>query len=76
MHLILYVKPGCHLCDEARLAITHTGARIELEARDITRDPNLMSRYGLRIPLLQRPDTGEELDWPFGPAGISTLTLE
>ena len=28
-------------------------------------DANMEQRYGWRIPVLQRTDTGAELDWPF-----------
>ena len=28
-------------------------------------DDGLEARYGIRVPVLHRSDTGEELDWPF-----------
>ena len=52
--LVLYGKPGCHLCDEARAEIERVrGDRpFELEQVDITLDPVLNRRYGERIPVL------------------------
>ncbi len=59
--LVLYGKPGCHLCDEARAEIERVrGDRpFELEQVDITLDPVLNRRYGERIPVLALD--GEEL---------------
>ena len=28
-------------------------------------DDVLEARYGIRVPVLHRSDTGDELDWPF-----------
>ena len=59
--LILYGKPGCHLCDEARAEIerVRSDRPFELEQVDITLDPVLNRRYGERIPVLALD--GEEL---------------
>ena len=59
--LVLYTRPGCHLCDEARDAIQSVledraahglpvPRRIE---RDIDRDPDLQAAYGLTIPVVE-----------------------
>ena len=50
----LYTRPGCHLCDDAREAVTAVRAErdFELEEVDITLDPLLFRRYGERIPVL------------------------
>lgn len=50
----LYGKPGCCLCDEARVAIAEVRARreFELEEIDITLDPVLAREYGERIPVV------------------------
>ena len=52
--VVLYGKPGCHLCDEARAVVAAVGARqpFELEEVDISNDPELHRRYGERIPVL------------------------
>ena len=54
MHVILYSKAGCHLCDEARehledLATEHV---FELDEVDIRRDDQLFERYRYRIPVI------------------------
>ena len=64
--LTLYVKPGCHLCEEAREVLAMTGLYPQVIERDISRDSALQDAYGMRIPVLARADTGEELSWPFG----------
>ena len=68
--LVLYVKPGCHLCDEAREVIKEASPSVAVAEQDITREPDLMSRFGVRIPVLARTDTGATLDWPFGPQDV------
>ena len=53
MHLILYSKIGCHLCEglqEKLEQITDLG--IQLEIREITTDPNWFDRYQYEIPVL------------------------
>jgi glutaredoxin len=50
----LYGKPGCHLCEEARGVVVAVRAEhpFDLEEVDITRDPELESRYRERIPVV------------------------
>jgi len=62
--LVLYTRPGCHLCEQARdsiqsvledraahgLPIPH---RVE---RDIDRDPDLQAAYGTTIPVIELGD--------------------
>ena len=52
--VVLYGKPGCCLCDEAREAVAIVRARhpFELEEVDVSIDPDLQRRYGERIPVL------------------------
>jgi hypothetical protein len=51
--LILYSRPGCHLCDclEGELQPLLEG-RAELRVVDVDRDVELKKRYGLRVPVL------------------------
>jgi hypothetical protein len=42
---------------------------------EITDDAELLERYGIRIPVLRRWDTGRELDWPFDAAAVRRLVL-
>ena len=60
-HVVLYGKPGCCLCDEAREAVASVRARhpFELEEVDVSTDPGLQLSYGERIPVLALD--GEEL---------------
>jgi Glutaredoxin-like domain (DUF836) len=53
MQLILYSKPGCHLCEglEAKLRSIETIA-IQLEIRDITTQPDWWAAYQYEIPVL------------------------
>ena len=59
--VILYAKPGCHLCEEARTVVERVRAEhaFELVEVDVTLDPVLHRRYGERIPVLALD--GEEL---------------
>jgi glutaredoxin len=52
--VVLYGKPGCCLCDEAREAVAQARTRhpFELEEVDVSIDPELHRRYGERIPVL------------------------
>jgi hypothetical protein len=38
---------------------------------DIDEDPRLEKAYGLRVPVLRRPDSGHELDYPFDEARVA-----
>jgi glutaredoxin len=50
----LYSRPGCHLCDDARLALNRIKARhpFRLEEVDIESDDALFKRYLERIPVV------------------------
>jgi hypothetical protein len=60
-HVVLYGKPGCCLCDEAREVVAAVRARhpFELEEIDVSIDPDLHRSHGERIPVLELD--GEEL---------------
>ena len=64
--IILYTTIGCHLCEEARALISPLLANTNwlLKEIDIAEDDDLIARYGIRIPVLSIPASGE-LDWPF-----------
>jgi glutathione S-transferase len=57
----LYGRPGCHLCDEARLVLQRIRAThpFRLEEIDIEADDTLLRRYLERIPVIALE--GEEL---------------
>ncbi|MBD3656622.1 MULTISPECIES: glutaredoxin family protein [Marinobacter] len=67
MELVFYTTSQCHLCElaEALLVSTPMQEPIPVDAIDIAQSTELVERYGTRIPVLRRNDTGAELDWPF-----------
>ena len=52
--LTIYSRPGCHLCDEMKAAISAVAQQIplSLDEIDISGDPALEALYGLEIPVL------------------------
>ncbi len=50
MTLVLYGRPGCHLCDEARAVLERIGH--PFEEVDIESDDALLARYLERIPVI------------------------
>ncbi|MEE4378337.1 MAG: glutaredoxin family protein [Candidatus Competibacteraceae bacterium] len=69
---VLYATEGCHLCEEAQSLIQKTLGMTVTEV-DIAENEQLMERYGTRIPVLQRVDTGIEIGWPFDSQAIRRL---
>ena len=67
--LVLYARPGCSLCDEAREAIEAVVADRRarglavprVEERDIEADPELHRRYLERIPVVELGNLRVEL---------------
>jgi glutaredoxin len=63
IHLTLFTKPGCHLCEEAKTVVdsvlnqfkTANSAEspIELTEVNILEDQALLEKYGEEIPVLQ-----------------------
>jgi glutaredoxin len=52
--VILYGRPGCHLCDEARTVLqrVRTTHPFRFQEIDIERDDRLLKRYLERIPVV------------------------
>ncbi len=75
MELIFYTTSNCHLCElaEALLVNTPMPEPIPVDVVDIAQSEALVERYGTRIPVLHRQDTGEELGWPFTQAQLLTF---
>jgi hypothetical protein len=73
--LVLYTTSGCHLCEQAEDMIIATlpPASYQLELVEISDSNDLIAAYGVRIPVLRRPDLGEEIGWPFQPDDIERL---
>ena len=55
VRLILYSKPGCHLCEAVREDAAHLPG-IEIEERDITTNPDWEARFRYLIPVVERSD--------------------
>ena len=49
----LYTRPGCHLCDDARLVVARVCDELgeAFEEVDITTDVDLEDRFGEEIPV-------------------------
>jgi glutaredoxin len=53
-HVVIYSRPGCHLCEEAKKVIEASGYREEytLEVINIESDAELLRRYRYDIPVI------------------------
>jgi glutaredoxin-like protein DUF836 len=72
----LYMKPGCHLCEQAEAELARLRGRYphRLELVDITAGPDLQQRFGERIPVLVIG--GREYAAPLSAAGIERALQE
>ena len=54
MKVVIYSRPGCHLCDEAKQNIVAAGHADEytLDEINIESDPDLINRYQHDIPVI------------------------
>ena len=61
MRLILYSKPGCHLCEGLQEKLEQISElNLELEIRDITSREDWFAAYQYSIPVLCRDDGTEK----------------
>src|SRR5215212_4424296 len=53
-HVVIYSRPGCHLCEEAKAVIQNAGCsdRFTLEEIDIESDHELLRKYKYDIPVI------------------------
>jgi len=53
-HVVIYSRPGCHLCDDAKAAILSAGCsdQFVLEEIDIESDEELLTKYKYDIPVI------------------------
>ncbi len=49
--IVLFGRPGCHLCDDAREALVQ--AEIRFTETDITTDPGLEAEFGTLVPVVE-----------------------
>lgn len=75
INLILFSTSHCHLCEQAEALLIKISAEIELDwkSAEITDDSNLYKLYEIKIPVLKRMDTSEEICWPFNENAIRLL---
>ena len=54
VHVIIYSRPGCHLCDVAKAAILSAGCsdQFVLEEINIESDEELLKKYKYDIPVI------------------------
>ena len=52
--VIVYSRPGCHLCDEAKAAIENSNCsdRYRLEEVNIESDDELLKKYKCDVPVI------------------------
>jgi glutaredoxin len=75
--VVLYSRPGCHLCDVAREVLLSTRERspFEFEEVDIERDEALELEYGIRIPVVD-VDGEERFEIEIDRGELTRLLLE
>jgi hypothetical protein len=79
MRLILYSKPGCHLCEGLHEKLEQIQTLdFQLEVRDITTREDWFQAYQYEVPVLlrvlpQRNDVEEQLPRPSPRANVQQL---
>ncbi len=63
--ITLYSRPGCHLCDDARVVIERVCADLgeSYEEVDITGDDDLLRRFQVEIPVTFVDGEPHEVYW-------------
>jgi glutaredoxin len=74
MRVVLYSRPGCHLCDVARGVLQAERQRIpfELDEVSVEGDEGLELDYGIRIPVVEI-DGREAFEFEVDPAELTRL---
>ena len=72
--LILYTRPGCHLCELAAGMLDELG--FEWLPVNIDDDPKLEQEYGLLIPVVYSAGAKKKLLYPFGREQLSRFMEE
>ncbi|MFY9556855.1 MAG: glutaredoxin family protein [Blastocatellia bacterium] len=52
--VIIYTRPGCHLCEDAKAAINASSCEGEFSLKEVNidQDPALRAQYGSDIPVI------------------------
>jgi hypothetical protein len=76
--LTLISKPGCHLCDDARVVVTAVAAEfpgVELTELSILDDPELFERFAEEIPVVLIDDAVHNI-WRIAEDRLRTALAE
>ena len=77
MHLILYSKPGCHLCEGLQEKLAQVNkVEFELEIRDINTNEDWFAAYQYEIPVLCQKLLAKEKPLPRLSPRASVAKLE
>ncbi|NJL82997.1 MAG: glutaredoxin family protein [Chloroflexaceae bacterium] len=77
MHLILYSKPGCHLCEGLQTKLRQIqGLKIQLEIRDITTREDWLNAYYYEVPVLYCQRNNHIIPIPRPAPRVSVAQLE
>ncbi|MDY6781794.1 MAG: glutaredoxin family protein [Cyanobacteriota bacterium] len=77
MRLILYSKPGCHLCEGLQEKLEQIGSfDLNLEIRDITTRDDWFEAYQYEVPILTYPQGEREAMIPRPSPRASVAQLE
>lgn len=73
--LVLYTTSHCHLCEQALTLLINLKQQYAINwlTKEISDDDDLIEKYGIRIPVIQRVDNQSELNWPFSAEDIVIL---
>jgi glutaredoxin len=50
MHVTLYTRAGCHICDDAKAILDRYG--LNVQSIDIDADPQLVEKYNECVPVV------------------------
>lgn len=74
MKLTLFTGPDCHLCDDAVVILNQVNLPdLLIVKKNIREDAQLYHFYAVKIPVLKREDTNDELEWPFDLDAVETF---
>ena len=75
--VVLYTRPGCHLCDVARETVLSLRQRLGFvfDEIDIEADEELELEYGIRIPVVE-VDGEEAFEVTVDPARLAELLAD
>lgn len=68
-HMTLYMRPGCHLCDDAAELLERLVGQAQITEINILEDVELFERYRFRIPVIVVAD-GPTLFAPISEADL------